>query len=81
MDNLYLDSGVLWTIALFAAAILITMLVIWFRDYLKTETILREARYRIKPRKIPAFHFIHGFLHRDVPQGHSQPGATSFILI
>ena|GEM_PF-5904259 len=59
MDNLYLDSGVLWTIALFAAAILITMLVFWFRDYLRTETILREARYRYSqqfhPGRRPAF--------------------------
>jgi hypothetical protein len=27
MDNLYLDSGGLWTIALFAAAFLITMVI------------------------------------------------------
>jgi len=46
MDSLYLDSGVLWTIALFAAATLITTLVLWFRDYLKTKIILREARDR-----------------------------------
>ncbi|MGP8104958.1 MAG: hypothetical protein ACLQLE_03640 [Desulfobaccales bacterium] len=48
MDNLYLDSGVLWTSAWFAAAIMfmITLLVTWFRDYLKTATILQEARYR-----------------------------------
>jgi hypothetical protein len=53
MDNPYLDSGVLWTIALFAAAILIIMLVLWFRDYLKTETILREARYRYRQQFHP----------------------------
>lgn len=53
MDNLYLDSGVLWTIALFAATILITTLVLWFRDYLKTEILLRQARYRYSQQFYP----------------------------
>ncbi len=43
MDYLNLDTGVIWTITLFAGTLLIAILAIW--DLIKTETLLREAGY------------------------------------